>query len=108
MRRRRSNGSHVGHRSPAHDDLAGIGHEQPVDQLEDRALACAAAADEGERLALLHVEIEALQDVGLTPSEPNPAEGDFGQGNQTRTVTTAFITMTRWHDAHEGQRSASD
>ena len=33
--------------------------------------------DERERLALLHREVEALQDVGLAPFEPNTAEGDF-------------------------------
>ncbi len=74
-----------GHRTPADDHLAGIGHEQPVDQLEDGALAGAAAAHEGERFALLHREIEALQDVGLAPFESNTAEGYFAHGKRPAT-----------------------
>ncbi len=78
MWRLRSNGSHAATGSPAHDDLARVRHEQSIDQLEDGALAGAAAPDERERLALHHVEVEALQDVGLAPFESDTAKGDFG------------------------------
>ena len=43
------------------DDVAGVRREEPIDQLEDGALAGAAAADERERFALVDGEVQPAE-----------------------------------------------
>src|SRR5207302_8332608 len=44
----------------AEEDLALVGRQQPADQVDERRLAGAVGADEGEHLALLHAEVHAI------------------------------------------------
>src|SRR6266849_392031 len=52
----------AGHVQPVHDHVPGIGAQQAVDHLERHALAHAGGAQQGHRLAVLHVETHAIQD----------------------------------------------
>ena len=66
-------------RTATHGDLAAVRLEKTIDQFEDGALASAAAPHERERFALGDVEIDALEDVGVAPCEPDSAKGNLGQ-----------------------------
>ena len=78
MRRCSSNGSQSAAGRPPTTTVARVRLEQPVDQLEDRALAGAAAPDERERFAGLDGQVEPSQHVRLAPLESNTAERDLG------------------------------
>src|SRR5215212_2644880 len=71
-----------GLRVPAADaDGARVRREQAVDQFEDGALARAAAAHEGERLAGRHGEGHAVEDAPARAGEADGAELDGGSSH---------------------------
>src|SRR5207245_9154441 len=49
----------------AEEDVALVGRQQPADQVDERRLARAVGADEGEHLALLHAEVDAVHRAKL-------------------------------------------
>jgi hypothetical protein len=65
------------------DDLAAVGNDEPVDQLQERALARAAPPDQGDRLAGRDVEIEAAQDDARGSSR----HVDIPHGDHSATVS---------------------
>ena len=49
------------------EDLARRQADQTVHRVEERGLAAAARADDGDELALAHVEVDAAQHLELLP-----------------------------------------
>ena len=55
---------------PGHGDAARAGHVEAAEQVQQRGLAGAARAHEGHEVALVDVEVHALQDVQLLAAAP--------------------------------------
>ena len=98
MWRRRSNGSHAATGRPRTIDLAGVRHEQPVDQLEDGALAGAAAARRGRGFRPAPTSrSRPCRTWVLAPFESNTAEGDSS-------VHMALLSRLEAIDKRAGRR----
>ena len=101
MRRRSAIGSAARTSSPSIVMLAGVGVDQPVRQPQQRGLAGAGAADDGEEFALGDVERDVVH--GLDPLAPRPPSklfADMRKGDQGRGL--AFSRPTDSHFPSRG------
>ena len=72
-------------RAPRHGSSR-VRQQQPVDELEDRALAGAAAAHERDGLSAFDGEIYALQDAAASSGQAHPLERDLGCRHRHRST----------------------
>ena len=82
------------------------GFEQAREQLDERALAAAAAADDGDDLAAREVEVQALEDGGRFRAavlETDVAQGDvaFERGHRHEARTVAALLRVGLEDVVE-------
>jgi hypothetical protein len=76
-----------GHRDAVDEDIAGIGAVESADELQERALARAGRACEGDELARLEIERDAFQRLDPAVVALRDASDGDGSSAQRDTLT---------------------
>jgi hypothetical protein len=89
----------TGDQSAIDPHLAGRGLDQTGDDVEERGLAAAAAADERDEFVLANVELDAAQDGGavgiVAVTLLDAADRDFRRGRRSRPSAASSAGSTR-------------
>ena len=80
---------------PADGKLARADRLQPGDDAQQRGLAAARGADEDAELAILHLEIDVVQDLDIAEGLGDAAQRDVGHGYLT---APAVSPRTSWRE----------
>ena len=86
--RQRSAGVEARDVAPVEPHRAGIGRDRAGDEVEERRLAGAVRADDPERLALLHVEVERVRH-----DERAVALGEAGEAEDRRHESGSGLSL---------------